>query len=112
MTGYEQEKALVSGESLKISPANESESGDPPHQISNAPERTGGRLVVPMDPNSNKDEKQNDPPSSTDKPEPPNGGIVAWTQCFGVFCLWFAVWGLVNSSGTCHRPRSCPAERY
>ena len=32
-------------------------------------------------------------------PPPPNGGSLAWTQCAGIFCLWFAAWGLVNSFG-------------
>jgi len=31
---------------------------------------------------------------------PPNGGTTAWVQCFDVFLLWFASWGLVNSFGT------------
>ena len=31
--------------------------------------------------------------------EIPNGGLVAWLQCAGSFCLFLNCWGVVNAFG-------------
>ena len=29
----------------------------------------------------------------------PDGGFLAWLQCFGAFCVYFNTWGLLNTYG-------------
>lgn len=96
MTTHEQEKALGSDTFDKLNSLDHN--SDLPTQTSDTLESTGDQSAILTDPSSSKEAGPNEPPP-TDLPEPPNGGIGAWTQCLGTFCLWFAVWGLVNSSG-------------
>ncbi|KAL2049322.1 hypothetical protein ABVK25_010419 [Lepraria finkii] len=43
------------------------------------------------------------PSQETEAPKPKegrvNGGLIAWLQVLGAFCLFFTSWGIVNSFG-------------
>ncbi|KAI9172558.1 putative pyoverdine/dityrosine biosynthesis protein [Paramyrothecium foliicola] len=50
---------------------------------------------------SMQDAREETPPAATPSTnQPPNGGLKAWMQVAGVFCLYFCTWGLVSSYGT------------
>lgn len=43
--------------------------------------------------------KDQSPTKPSNTPDPPDGGLEAWLQVGGAFCLFFNTWGLLNTFG-------------
>ena len=107
MTTDQRYTSLGSGVSIKLDLTHDSMDLNPPRQATgNSPlsQNTSPAIL-------GTDQVQHKAPPVT-LPPPPNGGTVAWVQCGGTFCLWFAAWGLVNSFGLCQPPLIAPLHRH
>jgi hypothetical protein len=53
-------------------------------------------MAAIREPSEEKSSVHDNPPVDTPSPKPiPDGGLVAWLQVAGSFCLYFCTWGII-----------------